>query len=168
MSLSWSDNRHLYTSASITKFYASIRVSQSGIKSDSRHTQKMLWYAHTLGCTWGIKRPLHIKCQNSSSYNVDKNRCTVEEAVMTIALPILCCSLQAYSIDYRDKQSTTVKLESANSYFSHGNNVSPWCVYACKLLASQHIWFPSRCKNMSNAEIDLTCSGHLQQSPLTL
>lgn len=53
----------------------------------------MLWYVHTLRCTWGIIRPLHIKCQCSSSYYVDKNRYTVERAGMTVALPILCCSL---------------------------------------------------------------------------
>ena len=37
MSLSWSDNGDLYTSASIIKFSAGRRVSQFGFKSDSRH-----------------------------------------------------------------------------------------------------------------------------------
>lgn len=87
MSLSWSDNGDLYTSASIIKFSAGRRMSQSDIRSNSRHIlpEKTLWYVHTLGYTWGIRRPLHIKCQHSSSYYVDKNRCTVEEAGMTVA-----------------------------------------------------------------------------------
>lgn len=37
MSLSWSDKGDLYTSASIIQFSAGRRVSQFGIKSDSRH-----------------------------------------------------------------------------------------------------------------------------------
>lgn len=37
MSLSWSDKGDLYTSASTIKFSAGRRVSQFGIKSDSRH-----------------------------------------------------------------------------------------------------------------------------------
>lgn len=43
-----------------------------------------------------------------------KNRCTVKKAVMTIALPVLSCSLQAHSIDYRDEQCTPLKLTSAH------------------------------------------------------
>lgn len=104
--------------------------------------KKLLWVAHTLGCAWGIKGPLHIKCQNSSSYKVDKNRCTIEEAAMTRALPALNLSLQARSIDCRDElsmyNSKTCHFASVNLVkYSSRANVS------C-LLAPQHTWFPSK------------------------
>lgn len=64
MSLSRSDNGDLYASASIIKSSAGGRVSQFGVKSDSRHILpeqnkkiKKTTHAlnvHTLGCTSGI------------------------------------------------------------------------------------------------------------------
>lgn len=91
VSLSWSDKGELYTSAGR-------RVSQFGIKSDSRHIllkkkNNQVLICALMGCTWGIRRPLHFKCQCSSSYYVHKNKCTVEVAEMSVALPILCSSL---------------------------------------------------------------------------
>lgn len=53
-------------------FSAGASVSQFGINTDSGHflRERTGFYICTLG------RPLHIKCQRSSSYSVDQNRCT--------------------------------------------------------------------------------------------
>lgn len=131
ISLSRSDNRNLYTSVSIIKFSAGRRVSQFATTSERRNIlpekkENMLWYVHTLGCTRGIRRLLHIKCQHSSSYYVSKNRnrCTVEEAGMTAAV--------AYSIDCRDELRSAVKPEKLPAQ-THSNIVvlRVECVPAC-------------------------------------
>lgn len=118
-SLSWNDKGDLYTSASMMKFSAGQRMSQFSIKSDGRHIlleeKSTLSYTYTLGCTRGIRKPLHMKCQCSSSYYVYKNRCTVERAGLTVALPILCCSLHYWTERWAMLNSHTCKVDSTNS-----------------------------------------------------
>lgn len=94
-SLSWSAGGYLYTRASIIKLSA---VSQFGARSDRTHIlpekQKHAWICAHTGRHWGIRGPLHIKCQHSSSYYVDRNGYTIGGARMTVSVHILRCNLQ--------------------------------------------------------------------------
>lgn len=128
-------------------------MSQYGIKSGSWHTHKSstLVRAHThLRCTWGIERPLPIKCHNSSSYGADKNRCTVVEAAMIVVLLVLCSGLQELGIDCADEQWQ-------NLWWCQSKFAETLLAVSCTRFVSQNISFFLGCSSTSDAENESTC-----------